>query len=454
MKKILASRTILYIAFVLLLFACQPVSIPFADSLTASEESPELAQEVSQLATQTAIAAITPSISPGDMATSTPTLHSVIALPEDPAITPTLEVSGPFRQVSANDAMIAGRVTGMHADPDGSLWLLSEDGISQYEAGDWMGVLTRQLGELVGMDNNGRFWVASQDGASITSWDRVSWITYTLDAGWTPILSSFRSPVRGGITSDQFGYVWLTTDQDVRMFDGSAWQVYNDEDMGMSPPGMEDLFKSYWVEHIAATGEVWVGRCDWGGPGPFGGGGVRKFDGQSWETAGSQVDAGCVTVIREGPSGNVWVGHENGLLRYNSSEKDWVEFPLPEPPEESGVRYGFFINITIDAEGNPWPELELCGGASCYNGEVLFQLQDGEWRQIGEVSEGLSRDLLFDESGTPWLITGGAIYQVVDASPEYVTELNVLSATTDRAGQIWLLAQGRGAPSLWRLENN
>jgi hypothetical protein len=258
--------------------------------------------------------------------------------------------------------------------------------------------------------------------------------------------------VRSGIATDQFGDVWLTTDQDVRMFDGRDWRVFNDEDMGMPPPEMDDFFKSYWVEHIATTGEVWVGRCDWGGPGPFGGGGVRKFDGQSWGTVGSGVESGCVTVIREGPLGNVWVGREAELWRYNPIDQDWMELLLPDPPEDSGVRYGFFINITIDPAGNPWPELEICGGASCLNGEVLYHFQDGEFRQVGDVSEGVSRDLLFDDAGTPWLITGGVIYRVVAGTPQYVTELNVLSATTDQVGQIWLVAQGTGAPSLWKLE--
>ncbi len=451
MKTAPNNKLILITILPLLLFSCRPQSSSSPGSLASQNETPELAEQVSRLATQTAIATNTayPAVQAPE---SPPPERSSTALLESPTPMPLLEEAGPFQQVSSQEAMIAGRVIGLQTDPDGSLWLLSQNGFSHYQDGNWIGYLTAPLGELIGADKTGRFWVAGHEGSTITSWDQVSWITYTLDSGWLPLAGSFGMPVKSGVVSDGYGNIWLTTEQDVRMFDGQRWQVFKDEDMGMPSPQMEDHFTSYQVASITSSGQVWVGRCDWVSEGPAGGGGVRKFDGQSWQTAGTPFESGCITAIQEGPDSDIWVGQEATLWRYNPAINKWVDFYPPAPPEERGTRYGFFVNITIDPTGNPWPELEICSEASCLNGEVLYQFKDGEWIQVGEVSEGLSRDILFDTKGAPWLITGGKIYRVMDDTLNYITELNVLTTTTDHTGQIWLVAQGIGPPSLWKLE--
>jgi hypothetical protein len=354
---------------------------------------------------------------------------------------------------------VFGGIEWLRSSPDGGLWAITEQGIARWVDDSWSLYLADYTGKLAGIDGSGRVWVLSEDGSEISAWDGApsgdggSWTTYGADEGWTPLAEAWYYHANGG-RSDTLGRLWFATSQDVRVFDGARWIVIAPADMGMTePPIDEELIITFGIA-ISENGTVWVRECEWGGPGPFGGRGVRWFDGSTWHGADSPVASGCATVIAEDDTGHVWMGVEEDLWRYDPASGAWTEFEPPESPVE-GMRFGFLDNLRVDPSGDPWPMIVLCGGASCYGSIALYRVHDGTWTQIGDVAEydGVQWGPIFDTDGTPWIFwDGGNVYRIIDDTPELMASLYTRSAVMDGSGRVWFLAWHNGQDWLWTLD--
>ena len=344
-----------------------------------------------------------------------------------------------------------GEGTGLRADPDGGLWVFATHGYMVLRDGHWTMQPSGRAQILVGVDDTERMWfLADGDGSEIYTWGGGP--EYTLaDAGWLPVPSP--ASLEGqGVLTDAAGQVWLATDRDVRVFDGARWSVFSREDLGMLPPADQDIDARFTLELVGDSRQLWVGECDWGGPGPVGGGGARWFDGQNWRGAESPVASGCVFAIREGRLGGVWVGVDSDLWRYDPAAEDWERFAPPQPP--AGYRFSSITDVALDSAGEPWPLFPLCGGASCVIADARYHLHDGEWVQIGEPSSE-PQSLVFDGGGTPWLFLGGRVYGIQDDRLTDLpgVELMVDAVTVDSAGWVWVTGtQPGGGTALWVLE--
>lgn len=398
---------------------------------------------------------------PTTTSTSTPT--PAYTSNATPASTPEV-----FRPIIPVEDVLTGQVQRLHASPDGALWLITDEGVARMQDGTWRVYLTDFTGELVGIDAAGRVWVVSEDMMQITAfrqsqdtaWDGASWIAYGADEGWSPVtLEDERYRGIGWGQSDGMGGFWLTTPQDVRFFDGQRWKVFTPEAMGMGEVGPEALWATFAMEIAESTGMIWVGECDWGGPGPFGGQGVRWFDGstvseaalttggQNWHGADSPVGTGCVTVIEEDGQGRIWMGVDDRLWRYEPAFGEWTEFAPPEPPVD-WTRFGFAHAIALDPSNDPWPAMVLCG-ASCYGKIVLYRVQDGAWTQIGEALEfgGFlpPHEVVVDATGTRWLFWAGSVYRVGEGVLEPVPGLGfVRHIVVGAAGRVWFVVRHEG----------
>jgi hypothetical protein len=353
-----------------------------------------------------------------------------------------------FHRVIPVDEVFGG-IERLRSSPDGGLWAITEEGIARLEDGSWSLYLPDYTGSLAGIDGFGRVWALGEDGSEISAWNGGAWTTYGTDAGWTPLAESWYYYASGG-QSDALGRLWFATSQDVRVFDGERWTVITPADMGMGPPVREELDVVFGVA-ILESGAVWVRECEWGGPGPFGGRGVRWFDGSVWHGADSPVASGCATEIFEDDAGNVWLGVEENLWRYDPASGAWTEFAPPEPPIEG--RFGFLDSLTVDPSGDPWPMIVICGGASCYGNIALYHVHDGTWTQIGDVVE-YDRQWgpFFGADGTPWVFWDGGVYRIVEDTPELMASLYVRSVVTDGSGRVWFLAWYEGRDWLWTLD--
>jgi hypothetical protein len=312
--------------------------------------------------------------------------------------------------------------------------------------------LTDEEGEIAGIDSAGRVWVVSEDAAQISAWNGQAWSTYGAEAGWTQLADDYYRYVRGG-QSDPLGRVWFATSQDVRSFDGDQWSVYSPQEMGMQPPTGEDLMADFEVT-VLRSGAVWISECDWGGPGPFGGRGVRWLEDGIWQGASAPVASGCAIAIAEDNAGRVWAGVDSSLWRYDPATGAWEEFAAPESPITE-MHFGFIDSLSVDASDTVWPVLVLCGGASCFGNCALYHLEGERWTQVGETGEYDSGywGPLFDASAGAWVYWAGGMYQIKENSPELVSPLAGRLGAVDKGGRLWLVAPEQGRDMLWVLDD-
>ena len=376
-----------------------------------------------------------------------------------PLVYPPPLSAGPFRKVAVSFPTLLDWRISLQPLPGGSLRLITRTEYMTYRDGQWETQSMNEEQTLVGVDADGRAWIFGATGDTIYHRDAEG-EPVPADAGWMPITDPHALQGRG-VVSDAQGQVWLATEQDVRVFDGERWTIFTREAMGMPPAEWEDLLTEFTLTYVESQRQMWVGSCDWGGPGPFGGGGARWFDGQAWHGAESPMADGCVTAIAADAEGNVWVGMDHGLVYlFDQTSGAWHEFPLPEP---EAYRQGYPAALSLGPDGSPWLLSALCGGASCDATRALYHLQDDAWTEVsglrdypeGLIYQGPALPVLFDEAGTPWFFFGMMALRIADDRLEQppAAELNVWDAAVDEAGQIWAIANAKDdTPALWVLQ--
>jgi ligand-binding sensor domain-containing protein len=432
--------------------ACSPV-VPASPTPTAPASESSASVQLNLFATQTQSAAVVATTSAQQELNVSPVpVHSPSPLP---VITQAPEQAGPFRQVSRKEAPVLGRVLDLQPVDEGIL-LLSEGGVSYYQDDEWTAYLTMMTGNLVGVDTNRSAWATDANGSisksnfavnshALEVQDTLAWILYQPEEGWSPITTTVGSPVSFGLVTDSRGWLWVSTARDVRSFHG-IWQVHESQTMGMPTPAEEATLEFSLYPNLN-SGEIYAGRCDWGGAGPIGGGGWRAFDGQSWTEPDPLLNSGCVTAFAQDNEGGIWVAQDANLWHYRSEATAPEQAALPEPP--APYRFGYINNLSNAPDGSLWAQLALCTEQACFGGEAVYRLNDGVWQQIGEPSPAGGQRLLFDGTGTAWLLSAGSIYRVVEEQFQQVPGLVVQAAAVDHAGTLWLVAQSSGSPTLW-----
>lgn len=370
-----------------------------------------------------------------------------------PADSPTPQVtSGAARLLAPLSSLVAGRVVGLQPAEDGGVWLITEQEVARLYDGKAEVYLSEMIGKPTGIDGDGSIWIAAEDGTQISAWNGRGWSVFGSESGWTPLnewSNGYVSMAQGTMHNG----LWFGTPQDVRMFDGSRWTIFTPEQAGISPPVYDDLMRDFNVL-TASDGSVWVFECDWGGPGPFGGGGVHWYSDNAWHGVDSPASSGCASALVEDIAGSIWVGVESSLWRYEPDSDLWTEFPAPEVPVPD-MRFGYIESLSIAPDGDIWAVYALCGGASCFGLRVLFHLYDGQWIQVGDPAEYSNSTWgpLFAASGTGWLAWSGSVYQIRSNTLELAAALESTFGACDSSGRVWFVAAYEGADALWVIED-
>jgi len=345
--------------------------------------------------------------------------------------------------------VLPGTITGLYASDDGAVWLVSDQGFARLEDGDWDTHLQELAGQLVWVDETGRVWAVNGDASEISRWETGEWTTYSVSEGWTALTDWFAQVGRS--ETDSHANLWVPTTQDVRVFDGDSWLIYSAEDMGFPPSEFDDMRQGL-VLQVLENDEVWVGSCYWGGPGPFGGSGIRWFDGQTWHGADSAAAESCVTQIEEDGGGNVWVAAEDELWRYKSDSENWSQFRSPEPVEAR--RYGFATEMVVHPDGDVWIILAECGGASCFGATVPYRVHNGQWEQFAERAEMDLQRLVLDGKGGIWLFWEPGISRIEAGELTLAADLYTTLYTIDSDGRIWIVTGMEAQQVLWAADEN
>lgn len=426
--------TVLFVSLLAITTGCLPERQEPRISPAPPKSTILAPERLSLAATQTQVSVLTP-IVPPTSPPATPTLP-----PPEPS--PELFVVGPFIQVSTSSALLAGSAFSLLPYPDGSFWLQSQRGFSQFKDDTWIGYLVDTFGDAIGMDRQGRFWSAARDGSQIAAWDGSTWQVYTSTLGWSPVASGMGLPVQPGLVQDALDRLWMLTRQDVRLFDGSSWKVFDLAALGFPAPGIPEIRTSFSIALQEPSQHAWVGICSWDGINPVGGG-LRAYDEQNWVSYDSQGPQGCISQLHALRSGELWIGAANGLwhAQPDGSLAERTILPLP-----AGGSYSHFTRLIAGPDGTVWVILAAA------EHQDVFHFSQGEWRLSGTLPGQVAPQLLPGKQNATWLFHAGQTYRIQGGYLESIHSPVVLIASEDESGQIWLIAEWDGSPGLWRLE--
>ena len=428
------------VVLVAFLTGCVPTTLPPPTAVFVLTSTP------ASTAIPTHLTLTVPVFTPIPTPTPKPTRTPRPTVTPKPTPTP-VPVPEMFRPVIAISDVLSGTLEHLHASPDGALWLVTDRGVARLKDNIPTVYLADYQGMFAGIDVAGRVWVANQDASKMSAWDGTSWTTWAADAGWTPVAAGDGLSVNGG-QGDTSGRIWFTTSRDVRVFDGRRWTVFTPKDMGMDKLP-EDFMHEFRLTILKDSSQVWVTEGDVIGSGPFGGQGVRWFEGQSWHGADSPVASGYASGIAQDRSGRIWVGVEKDLWRYDPASEKWSSFAFTDKVPFGQRRY-VVDSVVLDPSGDPWVWLWLCGGACC-DEWALYHIRNGVWTQVTQAPYYVPGPLIFDATGTPWLF-GEGVARVAGDVLEPMAYFYAGHVTVDAAGRIWFVAKYQGRDVLWTLD--
>lgn len=146
--------------------------------------------------------------------------------------------------------------------------------------------------------------------------------------------------------------------------------------------------------------------------------------------------------------GFVWLGTEDGLVRYDGHELH----RYAHSRTDAGSLPGNFIQqIVEDAQGNLWIAVKNAGVAKWNPRTDSFTSYRHDPNDPASLASDSARTVLVDERGFVWIGTSGAGVDVLDPSsgriehlrhdpddPASLSSDNVLTLALDRAGDVWI----------------
>jgi hypothetical protein len=377
--------------------------------------------------------------------------------------TPEIFDPGPFKYVQEVSYLLAdprGPVQ-FFAPADGSLWFYAcgmYGGCSLARWQDGRGQVILAASEpffQATVDPGGRAWVLRQDASAIESWKGGAWRKYGAEQGWLALAESESGgwapgPWEASLARET---LWLPTRLDVRAFDGTRWRAYSLEEMGFPTPEWEEMGITHRIAVLAGSEQVWVGECYYSGPGPMGGQGVRWFDGETWHGEDIPIGSTCVSAMQVDPGGRLWLGAKDAVWVFDPAGGTWEEYRLPQELLQ-GQNFSHPRDLLIDADGDIWAILQMCGGASCDGPSNLYRIHQGDWSLVAQSEWWYEpfKGLVRDSSGRGWLFWEGGVYRLAGADLLQVARLEARAVAVDLAGGLWVLAGRFEQGALWHLD--
>ena len=207
---------------------------------------------------------------------------------------------------------VAGRIRGVHAEPEGRLWLATEHGLQYY------------------------------DGLRFTTWTEADGLP---------------SDDMASLAFDDEGTLWASfREAGVARRDGDRWVTYGLED-GLVRLQGGDL-------HVTRSGDLWLDyrQDELGTPAHA----ISRFDDGLWTTLAlpdPERPVGVITVY-EAADGGLWLTTTVGVLRYEGGSWTWFT-------EEDGAPVGFTVGVVETENGDLW-FAGLSEGVFRFDGRAWF----------------------------------------------------------------------------------
>lgn len=263
------------------------------------------------------------------------------------------------------------------------------------------------------------------------------------------------------ITLDSRGSLWMTfRGEGIAEYSGDAWTYYKTTDgllsnvvtcldvsasgsiifgtvAGLSTLSLTDKWDSYPSAtmmvtsiKVASDGTTWVGTANNGFYTNNGGGYINNYT-ELYKT---------VNVIEEDKSGNIWIGTENGLIKYNGSDYSYLDI-------KDGLPDNSITALFQDDRDRLW--IGTYGGKSaCWidrSGLHELPLLNGK-------DENYINDIFQDRRGHIWFATAsdglisydGIVPLTYKAANNTLPENAILSIGEDKNGNLWFGLSTKG----------
>ncbi len=259
-----------------------------------------------------------------------------------------------------SDGIPGGSFKQIVAGGDGVVWARkAEGGIIRYKEGTWSiygqkNGLPSNLIVHVAVDEANVAWFCSNPvlHTGVTSFDGVSWTTYTAEN------SGLAGNGVGMSLGDGNGGHWFSTDNGLSRRKGEDWTTF--------PFGEGGAPDSTVSAGVASDGQVWFGT----------GNGLYRFNGSEWvrfSTADGLPDS-AITALAFDEDGRLWIATPKGICRYDDKglvrlpEKDWLISGSIEDiiEDENGVMwFGTWNGGLSRFDGTRWRTYNTSDGLDC-----------------------------------------------------------------------------------------
>lgn len=349
-----------------------------------------------------------------------------------------------FDRITINDGLSLSSVYSIFQDHKGFLWFGTEDGLNKYDGANFHiynnypgnpNSLSHKWIEYIAEDHNGTIWTGSRHGVTALNpaTDEMRQFTHVHDS----VASLSNDTVSTMMMHEAI--LWVGTNNGLNRIDvNTQWNMRIETDTSRGHRRINALYADN-------QNRIWIGT----------GGGIFFTKNGSDKARnivsnlpdGSPIHVNAILVEKD----TLWVGHQNGLLKYILEGKEKIKFKYP------GISYsnGFPVqSIHRDSKGTLWIISDQWL-SEFKRGRIIDRIFSPD--PSPSLATNPLKPMIEDELGNIWYGTfGDGIYRI-DAESDRITNLshhpgydNSLSDNTinaifqDRAGTIWVGTFGAG----------
>jgi ligand-binding sensor domain-containing protein len=273
----------------------------------------------------------------------------------------------------------------MHQTAAGELWFGGEWRATRFDpdTGDWQefetapGPIPGWLVTDIVEDENG-LWFGTH-GGGVAFYDGSQWETWAVDA---ELGGNWIEAIRQG----KGGAVWFThPGTGLSRYDPESdlWQVFGETEGALDWPS---------VPGVDSDGNLWIG--DYGE--------LLRYDGQGWQrfTAPELADE-SIYAIEFGPSDVKWLATDSGLVRHDPAADEWTTFTGADHPIIEEI-WAYLVS----SDGTVW-----VGGE-----EGLVRYDGSTWSTpvaLGSAPQSID-DLAEAPDGSLWIAADGDLVHLAD----------------------------------------
>jgi hypothetical protein len=234
------------------------------------------------------------------------------------AAIPLADLSGTWTSFGKAEGSPGDCITGLFTDPGGVVWATGACGVSRFEDGAWVEVISDEVFGEIQFHAGAVFPVSDTRG--MLEFDGTEWVPISYPPG-------------GFTTVDADGVFWQSGEGGLRSFDGGTVTEYPEIEFSVDVAAHSD-------------GTIWVMQED----------SLADYDGSSWLVHQPEDFQLFPYWIKIAPDGALWHHADTGLGRYDGAG-EWERFPFIDSPDD----------LAFAPDGTVWVA-DADNGAFCYDG--------------------------------------------------------------------------------------